>query len=207
MSWTPQLRTSIMNLISQMDSYANDGNLLPAKIEEADNYLSKYLENTTANAASLTEFENSRNVINRELNSLKDARKKLTDILSSKEALSYKSKLKEVGTLQQDIKNAKETLKKLNDELNVAEAREDAIKNRNTESSYAQTFGYIFRPFRRMSYAVIVPIIFVMICTATYLVWTAPSHIKITGGIPSVIGRASAPPANNFNKQMKQLFK
>ena len=207
MSWTLRRRAATVDLISNMDSYVNNGIKLPAKIEQADGFLTNYLENTATNAASLTQFEAIRNEIDGNLNTLKNTRTLLTKKLSDQEAMSYKSKLTEIGTLQQDTKNAKETLKQLNDELNVAESREDAIKNRNTESSYAQTFGYIFRPFRRASYAVIIPLIFVMICISVYIIWTAPTNIKFNIGIPSIVPRASAPPANNFNKQMKELFK
>jgi hypothetical protein len=207
MSWTLEDRRYATNLISDMESYANTGTRLPAKIEQADNFLKNYLQNTTANATSLTQFETMRNEIDAKLNLLKKTRKDLTNKLADEEAASYKSKLTEIGTLQQDTKNAKDTLKQLNDELKVAEAREDAIKNRNINSSYAKTFGYIFLPFRRASYAVIIPLIFVMICLSAYIVWTAPTNIKFNIGIPSVVLRASAPPANNFNKQMKEIFK
>jgi hypothetical protein len=207
MSWTSSKRRAITNLISDMDSYANNGVKLSAKIEQADGFLTNYLKNTTANSASLTQFEAIRNEIDGNLNTLKNTRIRLTKKLSDEESMSYKSKLTEIGTLQQDTKNAKETLKQLNDELNVAESREDAIKNRNTESSYAQTFGYIFRPFRRASYAVIVPLIFIIMCASVYIVWTAPTNIKFNIGIPSIVPKASAPPVNNFNKQMKELFK
>jgi hypothetical protein len=186
--WTTEKRNAIINLIATFDKYAHD---------VGDTFLTVQLQsNDISNHA----------IIMRELNYLQTARRDLTSILNNADAANQKNKLKEIGALQQTIKNSKTTLKKLKDELNVAESREDAIKNRDTQSSYAQTFGYIFRPFRRLSYTIIVPLIFVMLITAGYVVWTAPASIHLNKSMN--IPRASAPPMNNsFNKQMKELFK
>ena len=186
--WTPEMRTAMTNLISTMKAYAHNS---------GEDYLT----------AQLARNDPSANVIiMRELNYLQNVRRDLTSILNSTDATSQKNKLKEIGALQQTIKNSKATLKKLKEELQVAEAREDSIKNRDTQSSYPQTFGYIFRPFRRLSYTIIVPLIFVMLITAAYVVWSAPASIRINKSMN--MPRASAPPMNNsFNVKMKELFK
>ncbi len=202
MSWTSQSRTNIVNTVTNITGYINTE--LSSEIDKADGFLSSYLN--TKNQGQLALFETQRNNINSKLNRLKKLRKDLTEKLSNSEMRSQKQKLQEIGTLQQTNKAKTDTLHTLKNELEVAEARENAIKNRNSESSYMQTFGYIFRPFRRVSYAIIVPLIFIMICMSVYLVWTAPVSLKLNMG-SSVLPAPSAPPANNFNKQLKGLFK
>ena len=139
------------------------------------------------------------------LNEITNLNNELSRIFNNTKTRSYRTKLNEIGSMQLKIKSRKDDLKKLSDELEVAEAREDAIKNRNEESSYPQTFGYIFRPFRRLSYAIIVPLIFIMVVASVYLLWTSPTTMKISTA--QSLPQASAPPANNFNAQLKKIFK
>lgn len=186
-------RSEIMNLIDVNKLYING-----THEDDLDSSIEKMKANTKDDYYRIQAEAN--------LNGLYNARKELTELLNDAEASQQKTKLKEIGVLQQTIKNSKQTLKKLKDELSVAEAREDAIKNRDQQSSYMQTFGYIFRPFRRLSYTIIVPLIFVMLITAAYVVWSAPASVRMNRSVN--MSRASAPPMNNsFNKQMKELFK
>jgi hypothetical protein len=203
MSWTSQQRNDAINAISAITSYVNEE--LLHEIDAADQQLLSYIDSN--NSSFITAFETKKNNINEKLNILKQIRKKFTNILSNAEMQSQRQKLREIGELQQTNKSKLETINKLNDELKIAEAREDAIKNRNVESSYSQTFGYIFRPFRRVSYAIIVPLIFIIICMSIYLISTISANIKLNKKMTSILPIASAPPVNNFNKQMKELFK
>ena len=195
--WNTNKRTEVANFITTNELYIkNDINTQLAALNQATG-------KETGNQKTLLDSYYS--TMSSSLNAIKAKNKELTAMLDNTESSNYKVKLNQIGQLQQTIKSRKADLKKLTDELEVAEAREDAIKNRNEESSYAQTFGYIFRPFRRLSYAIIVPLIFIMVVASVYLLWTSPTTMKIstTQSLP----QASAPPANNFNAQLKKMLK
>jgi hypothetical protein len=129
----------------------------------------------------------------------------LTTLLVNTDLSENRSKSNQIGVLQLGINGKKDDLKKLKDELIVAEEREKGIKNRNIETSNSQTFGYLFRPFRRISYAVIAPLIFIMICISAYLVLTAPKKIGLNSSSGS-FNSSSSSSLNNFNKIMRKQF-
>ena len=111
---------------------------------------------------------------------------------------SNKSLLKEFGPLKEEIKAHKKTLIAAKNELSLAESREKAIKNRDIETSNQQVFGHIFRPFRQLSYVIIVPIIFLMVVMAGWIIWSA-TPVKFT------ISKSVSAPTNNLNALLKQL--
>jgi hypothetical protein len=197
LEWNADTRRELGNVIDLMDSYITND------IDQQLAALNRATGNETGNDKTL--LDSYYNEMNNNLYKIKRINRLLSTDLNDKESSDYKTKLKKIGELQETIKNRKEKVKQQMDELEVAEAREDSIKNRNEESSYAQTFGYIFRPFRRISYAIIVPLIFIIIVLSVYLIWTTPIGMKIT--TQNTFPRASAPPANNFNAQMKKIFK
>ena len=122
--------------------------------------------------------------------------------------------LKDIGRHQQQNIALKSTLKTKQEELALADARLESISTRYEAPSYAQTIGAIFRPFRKISYLIIVPLIFLMILTSFWLLRpdsiSQIQNIKLPGiniGSNPFAG-ASAPSINNgFNKNIAALAK
>jgi hypothetical protein len=184
--------------ISNIKRYVNEGTL-SANINSAKSNLKTYILSSGKDKAHYDDFLVSHEAINSALNDLNYVHKTLTDILGSNETVSAATKLKEIGDLQQDIIDKKAKLKAAKNELDIANTRQKMIKGRDKESSYAQTFGYIFRPFRRMSYTIIVPLILALFLTGLFIIWTTKYPSSITG-----MPVASAPPLNNLLKNIRK---
>ncbi len=127
---------------------------------------------------------------------------------------SNKNTLQDIGRYQQQNIALKSTLKTKKEELALAEARLDSITTRYEKPSYAQTIGGILRPFRKISYLIIVPLIFLMILTSFWLLRPGSvakiASLKLPGMTSSsnIFKFASAPSINsNFNKEIAQLAK
>ena len=205
MSWTPAIKAKIDASFNEINAYITSN--LAGDITNAKTNLADYIENAgnKSNAdIAYEKFYNAHTKINNKFNELTGLRKQLTSILAGNETVTVAQKLKEVGNLQQDIIDKKAKLKEVKSELDIANTREKAIKERNVNPSYPQTFGYIFRPFRRMSYTVIVPLIFALFLTAIFLIWNTTPGVSITRS-NNFMAMASAPPANNFNKILKNI--
>jgi hypothetical protein len=162
---TDPIDTSLHNLKSYSDTELN------TDLTNADAYLKQYISSSPRNQSFLTSFERIRNKINAKIAEMDNINKTLTDKLSNAEVRNSSSKLSDIGIFQQNIKSLKEKAKKLSDELSISESRETSIKTRSSESSYAQAFGYLFRPFRRVSYPIIVILIFILILVSIWLVY------------------------------------
>jgi hypothetical protein len=174
---------------------------LNTDLTNADSYLSRYIASSPRNQSFLSSFEAIRNKINTKIAQLDDINKILTDKVSNAELRNSTAKLSDIGIFQQQIKSLKEKVKKLSDELSIAETREQSIKTRSSESSYAQTFGYLFRPFRRISYPIIVILIFILILICIWLIYII---MKNTSNELSV---ATSISNTKLNSNIQKLFK
>jgi hypothetical protein len=175
---------------------------LNTDLTNADAYLKNYISSSPRNETFLTSFETIRNKINGKIAEMEKINKILTDKVSNAELANNTNKLSDIGIFQQQIKSLKEKVNKLSDELSIAESRESSIKTRKSESSYAQTFGYLFRPFRRISYPIIVILIFILILVCIWLVY------EIINAKPLNISSATSMITNSkLNTNIQKLFK
>lgn len=186
------------NKLQQIVTYIN--NQLPQDIQSVDSLLTR-----PRTAKTLEDLDAISRRINQRYSELSALRKEITDVLTDAEtAGNTQAALREIGELQQTVSSYKDTLKKAKEELVVAEARLASIATRKTSSSYEQVFGYIFRPFRKASYLVLIPLIFLMIITILWLL--RPDLRQLIPGSAAAAAAAlawpepSAPPANNINK-------
>jgi hypothetical protein len=192
---TDPIDTSLHNLKSYSDTELN------TDLTNADSYLKQYISSSPRNQSFLTSFERIRNKINAKIAEMDNINKTLTDKLSNAEVRNSSSKLSDIGIFQQNIKSLKEKAKKLSDELSISESRETSIKTRSSESSYAQTFGYLFRPFRRISYPIIVILIFILILVSIWLVY------QIMNNKTQNISVATSISNSRLNTNIQKLFK
>jgi hypothetical protein len=191
-------KSDINTQISNIKRYVNEGNL-SADLDKAKRFLKTYISSSGKDEKAYGEFLLLHDSISSALIQLNNVHKSLTDVLGSNETITAATTLNEIGNLQQDIIDKKAKLKAAKNELDIANTRQKMIKGRDKESSYAQTFGYIFRPFRRMSYTIIVPLILALFLTGLFMIWTTKYPSSITG-----MPVASAPPLNNLLKNIRK---
>lgn len=196
-------KDNINTRISNIKTYVNEGDL-SADVDNAKRFLKTYISSSGKDEKAYNEFLLLHDGISSALNDLNYVHTSLTDILGSNETVSAATTLKEIGNLQQDIIDKKAKLKVAKNELDIANTRQKMIKGRDKESSYPQTFGYIFRPFRRMSYTIIVPLIFALFLTGLFMIWNTKAGNGLSIGINTGMPVASAPSLNNLLKNIRK---
>jgi hypothetical protein len=179
-----------MPAITQTQWVTSKRNEVNQKIQGTETFLNSQFG--TATATSKTSM----------YDNLKSINVELSDTLTNyyKEP-STQMQLREIARLQQQNMSLRKTAADKKEELSLAEARLESIQTRHEKPSYAQTIGYIFRPFRRISYIIIVPLIFAMILASVWLLKPG----QMPGFMPTV--SAAKVGVSNFNRQIAELGK
>jgi hypothetical protein len=99
------------------------------------------------------------------------------------------TKLREIGSLQQEVLNLEDVAKKAESEDTAAADRQKAIKERNEKISFPQMFSGIAKPFEKRTYQWLFPLGLALFVVGVFLMWPG---IKSMISLPaSVLGAAT----------------
>ncbi len=110
-------------------------------------------------------------------------------LLGASTTSDVQGKLREIGSLQQEVSNLEDIAKKAENEDTAAKDRQKAIKERNEKTSFPQMFSGISKPFEKRTYQWLFPLGLALFIVGIFLMWPG---IKTLISLPaSVLGVAT----------------